>query len=92
MESAVIIIVCEIQARSKIIRVLQKCNFFFQCLTLPKDPQSFSTYHDGENRCHFQILLAISESDTADFTYLKTRWLKSAVSLKWQVGFENEMK
>jgi hypothetical protein len=35
--------------------------------------------------CHFR--------DTADFPYvLYVLYVKSAVSLKWQVGFENDMK
>ena len=39
--------------------------------------------------CHFQILLAISE---LQLTLHKVHTIKSAVSLKWQVGFENDMK
>ena len=39
--------------------------------------------------CHFQILLTISE---IQLTLHKVHTVKSAVSLKWQVGFENDMK
>ena len=39
--------------------------------------------------CHFQILLAISE---VQLTLHKVHTVKSAVALKWQVGFENGIK
>ena len=39
--------------------------------------------------CHFQILLAISE---VQLTLHIVHTVKSAVPLKWQVGFENAMK
>ena len=39
--------------------------------------------------CHFQILLAISEIQR---TLHEVHTVNSAVSLKWQVGFENDMK
>ena len=45
--------------------------------------------------CHFQILLAIPEVQLAlhpVHTVHTVHMVKSAVSLKWQVGFENDMK
>ena len=42
--------------------------------------------------CHFQILLAISEIQLTLPYVLYVLYVKSAVSLKWQVGFENDMK
>ena len=42
--------------------------------------------------CHFQILLAISEVQLALRQVHTVHTVKSAVSLKWQVGFENGMK
>ena len=42
--------------------------------------------------CHFQILLAISEIQLTSPYVLYVLYVKSAVSLKWQVGFENDMK
>ena len=42
--------------------------------------------------CHFQILLAISELQLTLLYVLYVLYVKSAVSLKWQVGFENVMK
>ena len=40
--------------------------------------------------CHFQILLAISEIKLTLPYVLYVLYVKSAVSLKWQVGFEND--
>ena len=42
--------------------------------------------------CHFQILLAISEIQLTLHKVHTVHTVKSAVSLKWQVGFENGMK
>ena len=42
--------------------------------------------------CHFQILLAISEIQLTLPYVLYVVYVKSAVSLKWSVGFENDMK
>ena len=42
--------------------------------------------------CHFQILLAISEVQLTLHKVHTVHMVKSAVSLKWQVGFENDMK
>ena len=42
--------------------------------------------------CHFQILLAISEIQLTLHKVHTVHTVKSAVSLKWQVGFENDMK
>ena len=42
--------------------------------------------------CHFQILLAISEIQLILHKVHTVHTVKSAVSLKWQVGFENDMK
>ena len=42
--------------------------------------------------CHFQILLAISEIQLTLPYVLYVLYVKSAVSLKWSVGFENDMK
>ena len=42
--------------------------------------------------CHFQILLAISEVQPTLHQVHTVHTVKSAVSLKWQVGFENDMK
>ena len=42
--------------------------------------------------CHFQILLAISEIQLTLPYVPYVLYVKSAVSLKWQVGFENDMK
>ena len=42
--------------------------------------------------CHFQILLAISEIQLTLHKVDTIHTVKSALSLKWQVGFENEMK
>ena len=42
--------------------------------------------------CHFQILLAISEVQLTLHKVHTVHTVKSAVSLKWQVGFENDMK
>ena len=42
--------------------------------------------------CHFQILLAISEIQLTLPYVPYVLNVKSAVSLKWQVGFENDMK
>ena len=41
---------------------------------------------------HFQILLAISEIQLTLHKVHTIHTVKSAVSLKWQVGFENDMK
>ena len=40
--------------------------------------------------CHFQILLAISEIKLTLPYVSYLLYVKSAVSLKWQVGFEND--
>ena len=42
--------------------------------------------------CHFQIILAISEIQLTLHKVHTVHTVKSAVSLKWQVGFENDMK
>ena len=42
--------------------------------------------------CHFQILLAISELQLTLLYVLYVLYVKSVVALKWQVGFENDMK
>ena len=42
--------------------------------------------------CHFQILLAISEVQLTLHIVHTVHTVKSAVALKWQVGFENDMK
>ena len=42
--------------------------------------------------CHFQILLAISELQLTLHKVHTVHTVKSAVSLKWQVGFENDIK
>ena len=42
--------------------------------------------------CHFQISLAISELQLTLHKVHTVHTVKSAVSLKWQVGFENDMK
>ena len=42
--------------------------------------------------CHFQIQLAISEIQLTLPYVLYVLNVKSAVSLKWSVGFENDMK
>ena len=42
--------------------------------------------------CHFQIQLAISELQLTLPKVHTVHTVKSAVSLKWQVGFENDMK
>ena len=42
--------------------------------------------------CHFQILLAISEIQLTLHKVHTVHTVKSAVSLKWQVGFKNDMK
>ena len=42
--------------------------------------------------CHFQILLAISEIQLNLPYVLYVLYVKSVVSRKWQVGFENDMK
>ena len=42
--------------------------------------------------CHFQILLAISEIQLTLPYVPYVLNVKSAVSLKWSVGFENDMK
>ena len=42
--------------------------------------------------CHFQILLAISEVQLTLHKVHTVHTVKSALSLKWQVGFENDMK
>ena len=41
---------------------------------------------------HFQILLAISEIQLALHKVHTVHTVKSAVSLKWQVEFENDIK
>ena len=42
--------------------------------------------------CHFQILLAISELQLTLHKVHTVHTVKLAISLKWQVGFENDMK
>ena len=42
--------------------------------------------------CHFQILPAISELQLTLHKVHTVHTVKSAVALKWQVGFENDMK
>ena len=42
--------------------------------------------------CHFQFLLAISELQLTLHKVHTVHTVKSAVALKWQVGFENDMK
>ena len=42
--------------------------------------------------CHFQILLTISEIQLTLHKVHTVHTVKSALSLKWQVGFENDMK
>ena len=42
--------------------------------------------------CHFQILFAISELELTLHKVHTVHTVKSAVALKWQVGFENDMK
>ena len=42
--------------------------------------------------CHFQILLAISEIQLTLLYVPDVINIKSVVSLKWSVGFENDMK
>ena len=42
--------------------------------------------------CHFQILLVISEIHLTLHKVHTEHTVKSAVSLKWQVGFKNDMK
>ena len=42
--------------------------------------------------CHFQILLAISEVQLTLHKVHTVHTVKSVVPLKWQVGFENDMK
>ena len=42
--------------------------------------------------CHFQILLAIPEIELTLHQVHTVHTVKLAVSLKWQVGFENDMK
>ena len=42
--------------------------------------------------CHFQILLAISEIQLTLHKVHTVYTVKSAVSLKWQVLFENDIK
>ena len=42
--------------------------------------------------CHFQILIAISEVQLTLPYVLYELYVKSVVPLKWQVGFENDMK
>ena len=42
--------------------------------------------------CHFQIQLAISELQLTLPKVHTVHTVKSAVALKWQVGFENGMK
>ena len=42
--------------------------------------------------CHFQILLTISEIDLTLHKVHTVHTVKSAVSLKWQVRFKNDMK
>ena len=42
--------------------------------------------------CNFQIQLAISEIKLTLHNVHTVHTAKSAVSMKWQVGFENDMK
>ena len=42
--------------------------------------------------CHFQILLAISEIQLTLHKVHTVHTVKSVVSLKWQVGFEIDIK
>ena len=42
--------------------------------------------------CRFQILLVVSEIQLTLYEVHTVHTVKSAVSLKWQVGFENDMK
>ena len=42
--------------------------------------------------CHFQILLSISEIQLTLHKVHTVHTIKSAVSLKWQVGFKNDIK
>ena len=42
--------------------------------------------------CYFQILLVISEIQLTLHQVHTVHTVKLAVSLKWQVGFENDMK
>jgi hypothetical protein len=42
--------------------------------------------------CHFQILLTISEIDLTLHKVHTVHTVNSAVSRKWSVGFENDMK
>ena len=42
--------------------------------------------------CHFQILQTISEIELTSHKVHTVHTVKSAVALKWQVGFENGMK
>ena len=42
--------------------------------------------------CHFQILCSISEVQMTLHQVHTVHTVKLAVSLKWQVGFENDMK
>ena len=42
--------------------------------------------------CHFQILLTISEIELTLHKVHTVHTVKSTVSLKWQVGFENDIK
>ena len=42
--------------------------------------------------CHFQILLAILEIQLTLRKVHTVHTVKSAVSLKWKVGFKNDMK
>ena len=42
--------------------------------------------------CHFQILLAISEIQLTLHKVYTVHTVKSTVYLKWQLGFENDMK
>ena len=42
--------------------------------------------------CHFQILFVISEIQLTLHKVHTVHTVKLAISLKWQVGFENDMK
>ena len=42
--------------------------------------------------CHFQILLAISDIQLTLHKVHTVHMVNSAVPLKWQVGFENDIK
>ena len=42
--------------------------------------------------CHFQIICAISELQLTLHQVHTVHTVKSAVALKWQVGFENGIK